>query len=208
MTAGFLSLGIPGSGAETVGGANTTLAADAIAAALEITVASAASIAIGDFLRIGDAGETEIREVTDVVGTTISLAAGLGRGHDAGDQVREVDDAGTGTSVVDLWDDVFSGFEYPSHKKVIPLLGALASSGNSALMSGALGYREASLSFTARDSAERELVRGWEEASAVVPFTDYDGRIRNVILLSFDAGPLFADLWTVTVRLQERSEPV
>lgn len=91
-----LGTGAATTGAETVGGANTTLSADTIAGAFTVTVASATSIADGDYLRVGDAGETEIRQVATggVSGTTITLTAALGRAHDAGDQVREVDSSG------------------------------------------------------------------------------------------------------------------
>jgi hypothetical protein len=84
-----------GTAATTSGGASTTLAADANAGATTISVTSATGISIGDFLKIGDSGETEIREVTNVVSTTVTLGAALGRKHDSGDAVLEVDDAGT-----------------------------------------------------------------------------------------------------------------
>jgi hypothetical protein len=210
MTVGYLSLGIAGTGAETAGGADTTLAADVAAGSLTIVVASATGIADNNYLRIGDVGEREIRRVAvgGVSGTTITLTAGLGRAHDAGDVVREVDDAGTAPAVVDLWDDEFSGFAYPPHKRVVPLLGSGTAAGNSVLMSGSLGYREASLSFTARDSVEMDAIRGYEETSETITFTDYDGSVRDVRILSFDASLVIADEWRVAVRLQELTEPV
>ncbi len=211
MTVGYLSLGIAGTGAETGGGADTTLAADVAAGSLTITVASATGIAANDYLRIGDVDEREVRRVAvgGVSGTTITLTAGLGRAHDAGDQVREVDDAGAAPAIVDLWDDEFSGFAYVPHKRVVPLLGdGTAAAGNSVLMGGSLGYREASLSFTARDSTEKDAVRGYEETSETITFTDYDGSTRDVRVLSFDAQLVIADEWRVAVRLQELTEPV
>jgi hypothetical protein len=81
-------------GAETVGGADTTLTADTVAGALAISLASAADVAAGDWLRVGDAGETEARQVADVAALTVTLTAGLNLPHDSGDQVRELDDAG------------------------------------------------------------------------------------------------------------------
>lgn len=89
-----------GTAAETVGGEDTTLAADSAIGATNIKVADVADISVGDFLRVGDAGETEIRQVT-VVGTSgsggtgVTLDSELLLAHDTGDQVREVDDAGT-----------------------------------------------------------------------------------------------------------------
>ena len=86
-----------GGAAETAGGANTTLTADTAVGATTIAVASAASIADGDWLRIGDVGETEIRQVAvgGVVGLVVTVTAPFTMAHDSGDQVREVDDAGT-----------------------------------------------------------------------------------------------------------------
>lgn len=211
MTAGFLSLGIPGTGAETGGGANTTLSADVAARALSIVVASATGIAVGDYLRIGDTGETEIRRVDPsyVSGTTIPLETMLERAHDAGDQVREVDGAGTFVGMEDLWDDQFSGFAYPAHKQVVPLLGdGVSATGNSVLQEGAKGYREAALAFTAPDRTTKDAIRGFEESSESVTFVDYDGTSRSVRVLSFDASLMFADVWKVNVRLQELSEPL
>ena len=88
-----------GTAAETVGGADTTLTADTLVGALTIHVASAVGIAEGNWLRVGDTGETEIRQVGagGVAGLVVTLTAPLTLGHDSGDTVREVDDAGTPT---------------------------------------------------------------------------------------------------------------
>lgn len=87
----------PVTAAETVGGANTTLSADTAAGATSIVVADATGIAVGDYLRIGDSGETEIRQVDAayVAGTTIPLTVALVWAHDSGDVVREVDGPGS-----------------------------------------------------------------------------------------------------------------
>ncbi len=112
-------------------------------------------------------------------------------------------------AATDLWDDDCSGFTYPPHKQVVPLLGdGTGTTGNSVLQEGAKGYREADLSFTANSATQKNLVRGYEESSETITFTDEDGSTRDVRVLTFDAsgGPL--DEWHVTVRLQELSEPV
>jgi hypothetical protein len=211
VTAGFISLGIPGTGAETGGGANTTLSADVAARASSIHVASATGIAAGDFLRIGDVGETEIRQVdaSYVAGTTIPLATLLGRAHDSGDQVREVDDAGAFVGAEDVWDAEWSGFAYVNHKQVTALLGTgLTATANATLQEGAKGYREATLVFTAPDSATKDAVRAFDESSEAIEFTDYDATIRSVRVLTFEASLTVSDLWRVSVRLQELTEPV
>jgi hypothetical protein len=83
-------------GAEKAGGADTTLTADTAAGATAVHVASAAGIAAGDWLRIGDAGEAEARQVAvgGVAGLVVTVTMGLSGAHDAGDHVRELDDAG------------------------------------------------------------------------------------------------------------------
>jgi hypothetical protein len=83
-------------GAETAGGANTTLTADTTAGATSVHVASAAAIAAGNWLRVGDTGEREARQVAvgGVAALVVTLTAPLALAHDSGDQVREVDDAG------------------------------------------------------------------------------------------------------------------
>lgn len=90
---------VVGTAAVTGGGGVGTLYADAAAGATNIKVTSVANLTAGDFLKIGDVGETEIHEI-DVVGTVnggtgITLKTALLRAHDAGDDYVEVDDAGT-----------------------------------------------------------------------------------------------------------------
>jgi hypothetical protein len=88
------------SDAETVGGANTLLTADTAPGALSVAVAAATHVATGRYLRFGDVGETEIAQIaTYVSGLTVPLVTPLMLPHDSGDQVREVD--GAGTAVLD-----------------------------------------------------------------------------------------------------------
>jgi hypothetical protein len=109
---------------------------------------------------------------------------------------------------IDLWDDAFSGFAYPAHKRVVQLLGDGTAAGNSVLMSGSLGYREAKVSFTAPDSEQRDLVRGWEETSETLTFIDNRGATRDVRVLAYEAALLFGDVWRVSITLQELTAPI
>jgi hypothetical protein len=109
LTAEKLAWAMPGSASvvgtatPTGGGADTTLSADVAAGVREIEVTSATGISgettldagDGDFLEIGVVGETEIRRVERVDGTTVILESPLGRLHRDTDDVVEVDDAGT-----------------------------------------------------------------------------------------------------------------
>lgn len=86
-----------GTAAVTGGGVSTTLAADAAAGATSIVLTAATGVADNIYLKVGDAGETEIVQVDPswTSGTTIPLVTPLIRAHDAGDAVVQVDDAGT-----------------------------------------------------------------------------------------------------------------
>lgn len=88
-----------GTGTETVGGADTTLSADADAGDEVISVTDATGMTVGDSLRIGDAGEYEFREIEAIDTLDITLTSPLSRSHDTGDQVRETDDLGGGTTI-------------------------------------------------------------------------------------------------------------
>lgn len=80
----------------------TTLAADVAAGADVIKVVSVTNALVNDFVRIGDAGEYEIRKILTVGtagagGTGLTLDAPLLRGHDVGDWVVEVTGSGKTT---------------------------------------------------------------------------------------------------------------
>lgn len=103
ITAGKLAVRMPGStsvvgtAATTTGsGLATTMTADAAAGASAIVLTASTNIVTGKFLKVGDAGETEVVKVaTYVSGLTIATVAPLRFAHDAGDAVVMVDDAGT-----------------------------------------------------------------------------------------------------------------
>lgn len=105
LTAEKLAWALPGSsstggtGTETVGGGDTTLTADADAGDTVISVAAVTNLTAGDNIRIGDAGEYEFREIESIDTLDITLTSALSRNHDAGDQVRETDDLGGGTTI-------------------------------------------------------------------------------------------------------------
>ena len=95
----YRNVTVTSGGAETVGGANTTLTADSAVGATSIEIALATSVSAGNFLRLGDAGETEVAQVGAgyTTGLTVPTVAPLMMAHDSGDVVRELDDAGTAT---------------------------------------------------------------------------------------------------------------
>jgi len=111
-------------------------------------------------------------------------------------------------SVDNLLDATFSGFAHPSSKTLLGLLeNEEGSTGNVVVQQAALGHRQASLTFTARDTTEKDTIRGYDETGEEVEFVDFDGSTRMVIVMSFDSSLRFGDVWTVTVSLLERSGP-
>jgi hypothetical protein len=111
-------------------------------------------------------------------------------------------------TATDLLDASFSGFAFPRSKEVLQLLeNEVGTIGNAVIQQGSLGYRQASLSFTARDTTEKELVRGYDETGEEVTFIDFNGDTRTVIVFDFDGALRFGDLWTVTVTLLETGAP-
>lgn len=107
----------------------------------------------------------------------------------------------------DLWDDVWPGWAYLPRKTELKLIGNGTDAGNVVIQESAKGFREGVLSFTAQSSSDRDTVRGYEEAGTSIVFTDYDGSTCDVAVTEFAAVPLQADLWKVTVRLIQLSEP-
>jgi hypothetical protein len=88
---------VVGTGTITVTlGLATTLSADSVAGASALVLTASTNIATGKFLKVGDAGETEIVKVVGYVsGLTVATEKPLRFNHDSGDAVVMVDDAGT-----------------------------------------------------------------------------------------------------------------
>jgi hypothetical protein len=86
-----------GDAAETPGGLVTALTVDVPAGSLDIELAEPDAVDPGWWLRIGDTGESEIRQVDAVNGSAVTLTAPLSVAHDSGDAVVQVDNAGTPT---------------------------------------------------------------------------------------------------------------
>ena len=81
-------------GADKAGGASTTLTADVAAGSLTIAVGSVTDVTVGDWCRIGDASEREVRQAAFVAGLVVTLTQALAFDHDSGDAVVELADAG------------------------------------------------------------------------------------------------------------------
>lgn len=107
-----------------------------------------------------------------------------------------------------LWDDEFPGFAYPARKTELKLIGNGTDAGNVVVQESAKGFREAVLSFTATSRADRDAVRDYEEDGTTVTFTDYDGSTCDVQITEFTAQPITADLYRITARLLQLTEPI
>ncbi len=79
-----------------LGGADTTLTADSAPGDVAVTLDDVTGIVDGAWLRVGDMGETEIRQVAvdGVAGDVVTVSLAFALPHDSGDQVREVDGSG------------------------------------------------------------------------------------------------------------------
>jgi len=112
-------------------------------------------------------------------------------------------------TVVDAIDTAYSGFAFPARKRVVPLLGdGTSATGNSVLMEGSFGYREATLTLAALTTDEKDDLVGYDESSATVTFTDHDGNDRDVRVLELRAALRPGGTWEASLTLQELSEPV
>jgi hypothetical protein len=112
-------------------------------------------------------------------------------------------------AVENLWGARWSGwFMAPGRRTSLPLLeNAVGSTGNEVIQEGGMGFRRGRLSFTAV-RANRDLIRGYDEASTEVTFTDEDGSTCTVLVDSAQADWVFDELWHVEVVLIQLTEPV
>lgn len=111
-------------------------------------------------------------------------------------------------SVDEFWDSSYSGFTYPSQKQLLELLDNDTSpDGNVVVQQPAFGYREATVAGNVPGVDNFELLRDYDETGDPINFTDYDGALRSVRVLQMTGSMVFHDVWSVTLRLQELSQP-
>lgn len=98
----------------------------------------------------------------------------------------------------------FSGFAYPGRAQVVPLLAAdPAATGNAVLQSGALGFRQATVSWLADSTADKDTALGYHHALSAQTYTDHDGNDYVVRLIEFSAQLRVGDFWDCTATLLE-----
>jgi len=110
-------------------------------------------------------------------------------------------------SLYDLWDADLTAWTFPGRKTEQRLLGNGTDTGNVVVQEGSKALRERTLVFTAQSTADMLTARGYEEASSSIDFTDYDSSVCSVQIMTFEATDQGADLWKVTVRLLQLTEP-
>jgi hypothetical protein len=90
------STSVVGSAAVTAGGLSTTVDVDTAAGATVIPITSTTALAAGHWLKIGDPGNTEVRQVLSVAAAvSATLTQAMSRAHHATEPAVQVDDAGT-----------------------------------------------------------------------------------------------------------------
>lgn len=108
----------------------------------------------------------------------------------------------------DLLDSTFSGFAFGSSKSVLPLIeNEVGTIGNAVIQQASLGFRQAALTFIARDTAEKDVIRGYDETGETVAFVDFDGSTRSVMVYDFSSSLRFGDVWDISVTLLEFTAP-
>lgn len=109
----------------------------------------------------------------------------------------------------ELWETDWSGWAYPARREFLTLLeNAVGSTGNVIIQEGSLTRRRGTLKLTAQTRAQRDLIRGYDEAASVVAFTDEDGSVCTVLVNNFGSSWLMGDLWSVDVELIQLTAPV
>lgn len=109
----------------------------------------------------------------------------------------------------ELWETAWSGWAYPPRRDFLSLLeNAAGSSGNVVIQESSIGLRVGKLAFTAQTRAQRDVIRGYDEAATEVDFTDEDGSTCTVLVNDYGSSWKAGDLWDVTVELIQLTEPV
>lgn len=99
----------------------------------------------------------------------------------------------------------YSGFDYPGRALIVPLLAPSTSAGgNAVLQSGALGFREAKITWLAVGETEVATARGYYEDLSEQTFTDFSGVDHAVRLTEFSAQARAGDFWDVSATMVER----
>lgn len=113
-------------------------------------------------------------------------------------------------SVENLWDSKWSGWAMATGRRTsLPLLeNETGSTGNEVVQESSIGFRRGTLTFTAENRDDRDTIRGYDEASTQVTFTDEDGSTCTVLVDSYSADWMVGDLWHVEVTLIQLDEPV
>lgn len=114
---------------------------------------------------------------------------------------------GTVGAVVAPADLAYSGFVYPTHKRVVPILSDGVGPDVSVLQEGTLGFREATLTLGGLSLAERDTLEGYDVSSETIEFVDQEGLVRDVRVLTFASSLRGGNAWEATVTLQELVPP-
>lgn len=105
---------------------------------------------------------------------------------------------------LDLMQASFTGFQYPGRALVVPLLAADPSVGGNAVMqSGALGFRQAVVSWLADGTADKDTALGYHHALSAQDYVDHDGTSYTVRVIEFSAQLRVGDFWDCTATLLE-----
>jgi hypothetical protein len=105
---------------------------------------------------------------------------------------------------LDLTQSAFTPFAYPARSLIVPLLAAdLTAGGNAVLQSGALTLRQATGTWTALTTADKDTALGYFEGLTSVAYVDFFGTSHSVRVIDFSATYLGFGYWTCQATLLE-----
>jgi hypothetical protein len=108
---------------------------------------------------------------------------------------------------LELMQTAYSGFRYPPRAQVIPLLGLGADWGNAVVQSSALTLRQATVSWVAASTADKDAARDLAESLEEIGYTDHNGFEHTVRVIDFSSAHRVGDFWECTATLLETSDP-
>jgi hypothetical protein len=117
-----------------------------------------------------------------------------------------VSDAQATLGALTLTQSAFSGFAYPSRALIVPLLAPdPADGGNAVLQSGALTLRQATITWTALTTSDKDTALGYFEQLTSVAYVDYFANSSDVWVTDFSATYLGEGYWTCQATLTEQA---
>lgn len=109
---------------------------------------------------------------------------------------------------LELMQTSFSGFRYPRRAQVVPLLGLGANWGNAVVQSSAPTLREATVTWVAASTADKDVARALAETMEEIAYVDHDGQPHSVRIIEFSSALRVGNFWDCSATLVETAETI